>query len=229
MADPAIPSALPLPAEDPLPLLRAFSSLTFTKSLVTAIHEGLNHHHEIAGYAGSTPTALAFRLELVVSGEAKVESLQCTVSRWARGELKSLIQQCESCCDPQMLLWAINSYHSLAIKRAKTLAALCWRYPGLLPQFAARGRKRNKGRVYKPENREVVALLGERMLCFYRRSAEKEKSKCGPELVVKWGVGVDDVGEAESNIEGHARFPGACKYNQPSREPSTNGSERDGI
>jgi hypothetical protein len=219
MADPAIPSALPLPSSDPLPLLRAFSNITFTKSLVTATPEGLGHHHEITGFAGSAPTALSFAMELVVSDDSTVESLQCIVSRWARGELKDVIEECERSCNPQMLLWAIDSYHSLAVKRAKTMAGLCWKYPGLLPQFAAKGRKRNaRGKLYKPENREVVALLGEHMLCFRRRG----EVKVGVEFVLAWKLGVDDVGEAQSRVEGHARFPEACEHTSATRAITMN-------
>jgi hypothetical protein len=216
MADPAIPSALPLPSSDPLPLLRAFSNVTFTKSLVTAVPEGTGHHHEITGFAGSAPTALSFVMELVVSDDTTVESLRCTVLPWARAELKDVIEECERSCNPQMLLWAIDSYQSLAVKRAKTMAGLCWKYPGLLPQFAAKERKKNTGsKFYKPENREVVALLGESMLCFRKRG----ETKGGVEFVVAWKLDVDDVGEALSRVEGYARFPEACEHTSAPHEP----------
>ncbi|KAA8893092.1 hypothetical protein FN846DRAFT_914464 [Sphaerosporella brunnea] len=200
-ADPNIPSALPLPAADPLPLLQAFSELTFTKSVVTVAGEAGGRHHDIAGYAGAAPTALGFRLSLLVSAENTVDALTCSVSRWARRELKGLMATCEQSRDPQLFLWAINTYQPLAVKRAKTLASLCWRYPSLLPQFGASAAKtkRRRGRVYKPHSREIVALLGESTLCFRQ----------GPEFVLAWRVEVDDVGEAQSCIEGFARFPAA--------------------
>jgi len=210
VADPAIQSALPLLVSDPLQQLRAFSGLTFTKSLVSPNPPGLDRHHEIAGCAGTPVVALTFQMELVVAREEAVEELSCSVSQWARGELKSLIAECTDVRDPKVLLWAISTYQPLAVKRARTWARLCWRYPSLLPQYAPKNKKRNKGKSYKPSPREINALLGESVLCFCPRSGA-EKGKRSQEFVVRWNIEVDEVGEARSTVNGDARVPGVCK------------------
>lgn len=94
-ADPDIPSALPLPVPDPLPQLRAFSSLTFTHTRVTALPPGFRRAHEIRGYAGDYGVGiLDFSLNMVVDTAAEaVEELQGSVSHWARGELTEFINE----------------------------------------------------------------------------------------------------------------------------------------
>ncbi|KAI5848016.1 hypothetical protein BZA05DRAFT_404132 [Tricharina praecox] len=215
VADAAIPSALPLPVSNPLPQLRAFSALTFTKSLVTPLPPGLNRQHQIVGYAGAPIAALTFQVSLVVSAhEETVEELYCSVSQWARGELTPVIKECAGARDPKVLLWAISTYQPLALKRAKVWARLCWRYPGLLPQYAPGSKRiskkaKAKAKAHKPSPREINALLGERVLCFRPRSAGKgDKGKRSLEFVVRWSIGVDEVGEAVSTVDGDARVPG---------------------
>jgi len=96
--------------------------------------------------------------------------------------------------DPHSLLYAINSYHPLCALRAKVFAGLCNKYPTLLPQFT---------------KRRWSALMGVQTLCFSRRTG---KRRGGTEFVLTWRISVDDVGEAESRVEGEARVPSACKF-----------------
>jgi len=215
VADPEMPSALPLAVSDPLPQLRAFSALTFSRSLVSAVPPGASRRHEIAGYAGAPVAALGFKLALVVARGETVEELACSVSQWARGELASTIAECTRACDPKTLLWALSTYQPLAVKRAKTWARLCWRYPALLPQYAPRNRTRGKGKAYKPSPREINALLGDSVLRF-RLASGAGKGGLPQEFVVRWNIRVDDVGEAVSTVDGDARVPDVCECSSTS-------------
>ncbi|KAF8538697.1 hypothetical protein BDD12DRAFT_841397 [Trichophaea hybrida] len=197
-ADPEIPSALPLPVSDPLPQLRAFSSLTFTTTRFTTLPPGLRRSHEIRGYAGAYGVgALDFWIEMVAdTGALMVEELQARVSHWARGELGGFVNECIENRDPQLLLYAINSYHPLCTMRAKLFASLCCKYPTLLPAFT---------------KRRWAALMGVETLCFSRKTGERRGSGGrgggGTEFVLTWRINVDDVGEAESCVEGEVRVP----------------------
>ncbi|KAF8250947.1 hypothetical protein K440DRAFT_659175 [Wilcoxina mikolae CBS 423.85] len=193
-ADPDIPSALPLPVSDPLPQLRAFSSLTFTTTRVTTLPPGLRRSHEIRGFAGAYGVgALDFWIEMVAdTGALMVEELQARVSHWARGELGGFVNECIENRDPQLLLYAINSYHPLCTMRAKVFASLCSKYPTLLPAFT---------------KRRWAALMGVETLCFSRRRGSGGGGGGGTEFVLTWRINVDDVGEAESRVEGEVRVP----------------------
>lgn len=158
--------------------------------------------HTIVGTAGArAERRLRFRVEMVVAADETVRELACVVSAWARAELGAVLRECADKRDPQTLLYAIDSYQRMCAVRAKTWRRLAAAFPelaGALEGKAALGR-----------------WWGVDVLRFRVRGTGRKQKDEGPELVVRWGIRIDWVGEAESEVEAAARVPGACRLSTP--------------
>ncbi|KAI5815155.1 hypothetical protein BZA77DRAFT_388574 [Pyronema omphalodes] len=184
-AEADIPSALPLPTDKPLPQLKMFSSITFTSCNTTLepSDSGILRHQSIHGYVGKFGVGmLDFHLDLRIL-EDQVVDLSAKIPVWARKDLTAWVRECEESLNPSYLLYALNSYHPLAVKRAATFAAVSKRYM----EFTKKLKK--------------AAWMGVDTMTFRR---EKE----GPEVVVRWQLEVDDVGDVKSKLTAGVRVPG---------------------
>lgn len=221
-ADPAIPSALPLPVADPLPQLRAFSGLTFSAVTTTPVaapvtapgtvpgtvppapmpsqKQTLLTRHEVRGYAGAYGVGvLDFAIDMVVDpfSQRVAELAAVRVSPWARRELAPWLADCTRLRDVQGALYGLDSYHALCVRRAKALSRLAGAYPALV-RTAGGGRRR------------WWSWLGIDRIVFHQQAQGQLQRGAGgqAELVVQWRVAPDDVGEACSRVGAHVRVSG---------------------
>ncbi|KAI5782660.1 hypothetical protein EDC01DRAFT_632377 [Geopyxis carbonaria] len=233
LADPDVPSMLPLAADKPLKQLTAFHNITFLSTETTMLpneEEGSpQQQHKIQGYAGDR--LLYFQLVMVVDiNDFTVQSLSCKVTPWTRPELSPFITRCSEQCNPSLLLYALNSYTNLTLLRAKVFSNLCAKYPGLLPGHCVNADRRSGTAAAdtKHTRREIMSQVGNCILVFRNRAAVKswrdknvkKKGKRGPsvnpnaecatpEFVLRWKIVLSDEGDAQSKVDGEARVPSA--------------------
>ncbi|KAF8242933.1 hypothetical protein K440DRAFT_638124 [Wilcoxina mikolae CBS 423.85] len=186
-AEESIPSARPFPIVDPLPQLRAFSTLTFSTISITTLIPGILRRHTIKGYAGTYGVGvLDFTVDMVIHTAAEVvEELSTRVSPWARTELGEWLTQCGKAKNPNSLLYGLVSYYAMCLKRAKVFAKLSTRYQKLV------GGK-SKWAVF----------MGREVMVFRPRAVE---------FVLLWRIQQVDVDEVESVVRGEVRVPAAYR------------------
>jgi hypothetical protein len=162
-----------------------FSSITYTScnTTIEPSDSGILRRQSIRGYVGKFGVSmLDFHLDLRILGDQVVD-LSAKVPVWARKDFGAWINECEETLNPSYLLYALNSYHPLAVKRAATFAAMSKRYTELTRQL------------------KKAAWMGVDTMVFRR-------GKEGPEVVVRWQLEVGDMGDVESKLTAGVRVPG---------------------
>ncbi|RPB02365.1 hypothetical protein L873DRAFT_1733231 [Choiromyces venosus 120613-1] len=206
-----IPSARPIEPDDPLPQLKAFTSITFTSHTSKTIPSTITSTNPVpipsqtitaSGYTSSR--LLYFTTSLTVQSST-IQEITYRISPWSARELTPILTVAAVEGDISTFFHAISTYTLVAKARASVFAKLSARFPHLLPILAI-GKKEKKGKVSR---REIVPYLGESVMRFCPRAGEEESAV---ELVLEWRIVFDLLtGEPESVVSADVRLGGHLK------------------
>jgi hypothetical protein len=227
-----VPSHRPLEVDDPLPYLKAFSTLTY-KSTITLhppdqtspdssgqnIERPILQNHLINA---SHPSGLfSARIFMTVdTSTLKVEEISIpTFDPFAEKELGTFVRNRASGKDPigkdiNVICWAMSRWSEVAIKRAKFWHVI----QNQLQTSEARQRslkkvtKKPKRKIVDEDEDEEERIKPTRKELLYhmgRTSMEIVNEEV--ELLINWTIGFDWTGEVENCISADVRVPGTCK------------------
>ncbi|KAI9656602.1 MAG: hypothetical protein M1821_004809 [Bathelium mastoideum] len=213
--DEDIPSHAPIELDDPLPRLRVFTPFTFSSQMSAPSQDSDNmmqtHIVQIRG-----PQKLFHaRIQMTINTQHEcISSLSvCSLPPWAETELGAWIRSpCTSRGptenDVSSICWAMGSYWEMAVKRAK-----CWvrcqdAFPRLLSDLSVSTKSQAKGtaavdggrgdEIEDTERTEIQLSPSRIRQHLGRRSLTLRRD--GVLLEVRWVIGFDWTGEAESEV-----------------------------
>ncbi|PUU84314.1 hypothetical protein B9Z19DRAFT_1111893 [Tuber borchii] len=210
--DEPVPSARPMEPDDPLPQLKAFTSITFTTHSSKIIPSTpVSQIITASGYASNR--LLYFTVSLSVQS-ATVQEITYRISPWSVRELTPVLATAVEEGDIPTVFHAISTYTLIAKARASVFAKLSATFPHLLPTLAIS--KREKGKVSR---REIIPYLGESLLRFHScaktgKTSRRSESGTGEgevELILEWRIEFDVTGEPESVVSADVRLPSHLK------------------
>ena len=207
-----VPSHRPLELDDPLPYLQMFTSFTFSTKL--SIPHGQNPHSnrvhqkhviDVTGPQSLLTAQLAITIDTLTNTILDLKLIH--ISHWAERELGAFVRAKALSQDLGNACWAVDSYWTLAKKRAEYWHRCKVAFPHLIP---GRGRDNTErvdktGRVEpgKPLSRkELNRNLGEDVLVLEDKHVV---------LSISWKISFDWTGEAESDIGVVSAVPRVCK------------------
>ncbi|KAG0642665.1 hypothetical protein HOY80DRAFT_1036043 [Tuber brumale] len=207
-----VPSARPMEPDDPLPQLKAFTSITFTTHSSKIIPS--TPISQIITASGYTSNRLLYFTVSLSIQSATVQEITYRISPWSVRELTPVLTTAVEEGDIPTVFHAISTYTLIAKTRASVFAKLGATFPHLLPILATS--KKEKGKVSR---REIIPYLGESLLCFHPRAKTDKGSRrggsgvegSGVELVLEWRIEFDVTGEPESVISADVRLPSYLK------------------
>ncbi|KAE9978700.1 hypothetical protein EG328_001372 [Venturia inaequalis] len=210
--DKAIPSHLPVPQSDPMPLLTLFTPLKFTSIISppskSASRDDVLQTHHITLKGPSS--LLACDLDLTISssteeGEApRVGSLVLSnISPWASVEAGPFLQKRAAEGDVNTIGYALARYWDISMKRAQCWSRCCKEFRHLLAlskelQSTIEEEEVSTLDIAKPSKRELLPHLGRQFLSFETKSVV---------LRIEWKLCFDWTGEVESIVSAKAALP----------------------
>jgi len=203
-----VPSARPMEPDDPLPQLKAFTSITFTTHSSRIIPS--TPVSQIITASGYTSNRLLYFTVSLSVQSATVQEITYRISPWSVRELAPVLTTAVEEGDIPTVFHAISTYTLIAKARASVFAKLSATFPHLLPILAIS--KREKGKVSR---REVIPYLGESLLRFHSCAktgkagwrSESGMGESGVELILEWRIEFDVTGEPESVVSADVRLP----------------------
>jgi hypothetical protein len=211
-----LPSHAPIELEDPLPYLRLFTNLRCSSDITARPAPDENSFHQVHDIKIQGPqNILKATVEMTIDPMTEqVEELAIKeLSSWAEHELGTWIRKrAAEEKDAGNICWAMDSYWSLAKKRAE-----CWircerafreKLVGAGPELRGNSTQDGldgsdgTGKNMKYQKHELQKYLAKDHLLF--RSEEVA-------FRVSWTIQFDWTGEAESQIKGMAGFPQVCE------------------
>lgn len=213
--DEPVPSARPMEPDDPLPQLKAFTSITFTTHSSKIIPSTpVSQIITASGYASGR--LLYFTVSLSVQS-ATVQEITYRISPWSVRELTPVLATAAEEGDIPTVFHAISTYTLIAKARASVFAKLSATFSHLLPTLAIS--KREKGKVSR---REIIPYLGESLLRFHScaktgkaRRSESRMGESEVELILEWRIEFDVTGEPESVVSADVRLPSHREFSFP--------------
>lgn len=223
-----IPSHQPIKLDDPLPHLRVFTPFTFSSQISTPSPDSTNttrleQIHTVQVHGPEQLFHASIRMTVDTQHERISDLAIDSLPAWTEPELGAWIRMPSSQGGPakndaSSICWAMGSYWDLAVKRAR-----CWMrcqdaFAPLLPAMHASSTE--------PANKSAALATGDdgdaglswekrsdvRRLQPYlgRRSLTMQKD--GVLLEIRWAIGFDWTGEAESELSIGYGCPRSCEY-----------------
>lgn len=212
-SDKPVPSHRPVELADPLPYLEMFTSFKFSTRLSlprskTAPSSRRSHQTHIIDITGPQKLLTA-QLSLTINALAsEITKLQLTrLTPWAEHELGTFIRSRAQQKDLSNAAWAVNSYWTLAQKRAQYWHRVETSFPHLLIGLSGEDTENALQAQSKPSKsisrKELNRHLGRDTLVLQDAHVV---------LKVSWRIGFDWTGEAESHVAVEPAFPRVCKF-----------------
>ncbi|TID24991.1 hypothetical protein E6O75_ATG04196 [Venturia nashicola] len=210
--DKAIPSHLPVPQSNPLPLLTLFTPLKFTSAINPPSKSGSRdeiqqiHHITIKGPA----SLLSCELDLTISSSPEenetpsVGSLTLSnLSPWASAEVGPFLRKRAKEGDINTIGYALARHWDISMKRAQCWSRCCKEFRHLLAlskelQPTTEEEEASSLEIAKPSKRDLLPHLGRQFLSFETKSVV---------LRIEWRLNFDWTGEVESIVSAKAAFP----------------------
>ena len=192
-----IPSHRPLELADPLPYLSMFTSLSFSTQLSlprskispssTRVHQ--NHTIDVVSPQKLLTAQLSATVDAVANEVIDLAILR--LSPWADGELGGFLRLKALENDISNACWAIESFWTLARKRAQYWHKCTLAFPHLVPSHRAAANTQDSPPKPTLARRDLTRYLGRDVLVLQDKDVV---------LKIRWRIGFDWSGEAESSI-----------------------------
>lgn len=214
--DKPVPSHLPVPQSDPLPLLALFTPLKFTSTInppsKATSRDDIQQSHQIM--LKGPASLLSCGLDLTISSSPEEDEaprvgsiILSNLSPWASGEVGPFLRNRATAGDINTIGYALARYWDISMKRAQCWSRCCREFRHLLAlskelQSTIEEEEVSTLEVAKPGKRELLPHLGRRFLSFETKSVV---------LRVEWKLGFDWTGEVESIVSAKAALPRVCR------------------
>ncbi|EMD61080.1 hypothetical protein GGP41_009993 [Bipolaris sorokiniana] len=208
-SDKPIPSHRPVDLADPLPYLEMFTSFKFStrislprsKTAPSSRRTHQTHTIDMTGPQKLLTAQLSLTIDATAPEITKLQLIRLTP--WAEQELGTFIRSRAAQKDLSNASWAINSYWTLAQKRAQYWHKVETSFPHLLigrsEKDTENASPQARSKASKPLSRkELNRHLGRDTLVLQDAHVV---------LKLSWRIGFDWTGEAESNVAVEPAFP----------------------
>ncbi|EUC49261.1 hypothetical protein COCMIDRAFT_85134 [Bipolaris oryzae ATCC 44560] len=209
-SDKPVPSHRPIDLADPLPYLEMFTSFKFStrlslprsKSGASSRRSHQTHTIDITGPQKLLTAQLSLTLDALAP---EITKLQLTrLSPWADHELGTFIHSRAQQRDLSNATWAINSYWTLAQKRAQYWHKLETSFPHLL---IGRSGNDTENALQTQAQSKPCSSISRKELNRHLGRDTLVLQDSHVVLKLSWRIGFDWTGEAESDVAVETAFP----------------------